>query len=83
MLGSNNDNNYINQVHYVPGTVLRDWKSFLTNDKFISQDQVRFSIMNIKTKWPRRRNIQKFRLAFRMRMETFRSGQKGEVVGEE
>lgn len=76
MLSSNNDNNYIYRVHYVPGIVIRYWKSFLTNDKFISQDQVRLSIKNIKTKRPRRGNIQKFRLVVRMRVATLRSGEE-------
>ena len=76
MLGSNNDNNYIYRVHYVPGTVLRYWKSFLINDKFISQDQVRVSIKNIKNKRSRRGNIQKFRLVVRMRVATLRSGEE-------
>lgn len=38
MLDNNSDDNYIYRVHYVPGTVLKYWKSFLSNDKFISQD---------------------------------------------
>lgn len=73
MLDNNNDNNYIYRVLYVPGTVLRYQTPLLNNDKFISQDQVRFGIKNIKTKWPRRGNIQKFRLVINMRMETLRS----------
>lgn len=76
MLSSNHDNNYIYRVDCVPGIVIRYWKSFLTNDKFISQDQVRLSIKNIKTKRPKRGNIQKFRLVVRMRVATLRSGEE-------
>jgi CRISPR/Cas system-associated protein endoribonuclease Cas2 len=44
---------------------------------------VQLSIENIKTKWPRRGNIQKFAVIFKMRMEILRSRIEKEKAAKE